>query len=141
MTGADLDRLVDRWAINREYADVVERHQERAQRDAEWMTRPRVRVVDRERRIVRVTNAPAEAVKSPPGTLTYARWDPVDGHTSFEPVAKLVGSPMRLDLDYEVIEGTRAAREFFAVLEDIEPSVTVETGPSGRVRMITDLGA
>jgi hypothetical protein len=60
---------------------------------------------------------------------------------TFEPVAIHVGAPTPRDLDYRVIDGTRAAREFFTVLEDVEPSVTVQTAPSGRVRMVADLGS
>jgi hypothetical protein len=70
-------------------------------------------------------------------------WDPMLHRGMFERVAKLVGSPTPLDLDYRVFEGTRAAREFFTLLEDAEPSVTVERSPnSGRVaRMVIDLGS
>jgi hypothetical protein len=72
------------------------------------VARPRVLVVDRGRRIVRVADAPAEAVESPQRTLTYPWWDSMLNQTSLEPVAKFAGAPTSLDLDYQVIQGTRA---------------------------------
>jgi hypothetical protein len=73
VTGVDLPRLIGRLAITREALDDAEHRHALALEDAEYLSRPRVKVVDRDRRIVRVQNAPTEAVESPPRTRTYQR--------------------------------------------------------------------
>ena len=142
MTGVDLPRLLGRRMLAQEALGDAEYRQALALQTAEYLTRPRVRLTDRRARVVRIQNAPTEAIQSPPATLTYPWWDQMLNRYHLEPVAKFAGAPTPRDLDYRVIEGTRAAREFWAVLADDEPSVTVQRSPSGRaVRMVIDLGS
>lgn len=132
----DFDRLVDRAAIARETLDIVERRQDLALMGAEHMTRPRARLVDLERRLVRVRNAPVPARRNPPTKLSYLWTDPISNRTHSEPVAKLAGRPTPLDIDFRVIQGTRASAEFLSLLEDFDMSVTVTRLSSGRVHML-----
>jgi hypothetical protein len=98
---ADFDRLVDRARIWREYGAIVEHRQDVAMLTAEYLAAPRVKLVDGPRRIVRVTNAPAEARSRPPRILRHY-FDDTLHRRGVEPVGVYVGRSCERDLDYRI---------------------------------------
>jgi hypothetical protein len=124
---ADFERAIDRAVIWKEAAEIAERQLERAMDNAAYLAAPRVRLVDEQRRIVRVVNAPVEARRHPPRTLTQW-WTDTMYRRGFEPVGRFHGRPTPRDLDY-VVPRTEPGRDFLAILRDqIEPSVVMENG-------------
>jgi hypothetical protein len=92
VTARDLERLIDQWAIYREYQNLVEYRHSLAMDAAEYLAAPRVTMVDKQRRIVRVVNAPQEARRNPPRTLSH-HWTDAYHRGTTEPVGKLHGQP------------------------------------------------
>jgi hypothetical protein len=70
---ADFDRAIDRAVIWQEAAEIAEDQLDRAMDNAAYLAAPRVRLVDEQRRIVRVVNAPEEARRHPPRILKPSR--------------------------------------------------------------------
>ena len=120
----DFERAIDRAVIWKEAADIAERQLEWATADAAYLTAPRVQLLDEQRRIVRVVNAPPEARRHPPAVLHHW-WDDTLGRRGFEPVARCSGQPNPRDLDY-VVSRTRAGDALLELLrDDVEPSAVV----------------
>jgi hypothetical protein len=132
----DLDRLEIRGQIAAEALNLIEYRQELARRSAQYMTAPRVKLVDEERRLVRVQNAPDEARRNPPRLLSHHWTDAYHQHHS-EPVGKFVGRPSPRDLDY-VLLATSGGDELLAlVVGEAEPSVIVHRLMDGRTKLVT----
>jgi hypothetical protein len=120
----EFDRLVDRAAICREIGEIVERRQFHAMRNAEYLAAPRLQLVDEERRIVRVVNAPVEARSRPPKILRHY-YDDAMYRKGVEPVGIFHNQPFWRDLDYRIVR-TAPGNALLAMLrDDINPSVVM----------------
>jgi hypothetical protein len=67
----DFERLVDRLAIANEAQVLLERRNAATLIDAEYVLQPRVTLIDEDRRLVCVVNAPEEARRDPPRILAH----------------------------------------------------------------------
>jgi hypothetical protein len=99
-TAADWDRLVDRYAIATEQVHLAERFSGGAMANAEYLGRPRLKLLDESRRAVRVQNAPPDARRRPPQLLTHWHAAAPPSRSGLEPVGTCHDRPNMLDIDY-----------------------------------------
>jgi hypothetical protein len=136
VSGPDLERLEIRAAITREYEELVEYRTALAMQSAQWMLLPRVTLVDEQRRIVRVVNAPEEARSNPPRLLSH-HWTDAYSRGTTEPVGKFHRQSSPRDLD-DVLFPTSGGDELFAlVADDAAPSVVVRRFTNGGSGLLT----
>jgi hypothetical protein len=103
---------------------------------AAYLAAPRVRLVDQQRRIVRVVNAPVEARRHPPPTLRHWWTDTMYRH-GFELVGRFHGRPTPRDIDY-VVPRTAPGEDFLTILRDeVEPTVVVRRYSNGDNDLLT----
>jgi hypothetical protein len=133
---ADFERAIDRAVIWQEAAEIAERQLDIAMDNAAYLAAPRVRLVDEQRRIVRVLNAPVEARRHPPPTLRHW-WTDTLHRRGFEPVGRYHGRPTPRDIDY-VVPRTAPGEDFLTILRDqADPSVVVRNLSNGRAELRT----
>ena len=133
----DFDRLVDRYAIALETRDIVERFTDVQMRSAQYLAAPRLKLLSKPRRIVRVQNAPPEARRQPPRILSYPRTDVMTGKSRYEPVGKYHDRPNERDIDY-LVTHTAAGDEILELLTDeVEPTIVMRRYPSGAAGLAT----
>jgi hypothetical protein len=132
----DFERAIDRAVIWKEAAEIAERQLDQAMDNAAYLAAPRVRLVDEQRRIVRVVNAPVEARRHPPPTLQHWWTDTMYRH-GFELVGRFHGRPTERDIDY-VVPRTAPGEDFLAILRDqADPSVVVRNPSGSRAELLT----
>jgi hypothetical protein len=133
---ADFERAIDRAVIWKEAAEIAERQLDQAMDNAAYLAAPRVRLVDEQRRIVRVVNAPVEARRHPPRTLRHW-WTDTLHRRGFELVGRYHGRPTERDIDY-VVPQTAPGEDFLTILRDqCEPSAVVKNPLTGRAELLT----
>ena len=135
MTTEDLERLTIRRQIVQEHLNDVEYRRALAVEEAEWAARPRVVLVDRERRVVRVRNAPQEALRKPAQTLSHGWADELNRVTS-EPVGKFLARGGSRDLDYVLLR-TRGGDNLLALVADeAMPTVVFRRFSAARTNLL-----
>jgi hypothetical protein len=101
-----------------------------ALRSAEWLVAPRVRLVDDQRRIVRVINARKESRRDPPPDLSH-HWTDAMHRRYTDLVGNFYGRPSRRDLDYVLLRTAGGDDLFALVMDQAEPSVIVRRSTNG----------
>jgi hypothetical protein len=133
----DWDRLVDRYAIATEAVDIAERFSDVAVANAEYLARPRLKLLDESRRVVRVQNAPPDARRRPPRVLFHWHAAAPPNRSGLEPVGKYHDRTNERDIDY-VLPRTAAGDHLIALLADeIEPTVVVRRYSNGDTGLLT----
>ena len=137
VVSTDFERLVDRYGIALETRAIAERFSDMAMDNAQYLAAPRLKLLDKTRRIVRVQNAPPEARRQPPRILSYPRTDVMTGKSRYEPVGKYHDRPNERDIDY-LVTHTAAGDEILELLTDeVEPTVVMRRYPSGAAGLAT----
>jgi hypothetical protein len=135
------DRLVDRYAIATEQVHLAERFSDVAMVNAEYLVRPRLKLLDESRRVVRVQNAPPDARRRPPRLLFHWHAAAPPSRSRVEPVGKYHDRPNWRDIDYRVPRSA-AADDLLALLRDeIEPSVVMRRYAGGGSDLLATFGS
>jgi hypothetical protein len=131
----DLDRLEIRSAIWQEATELLEYRRALALEDAEYTVSPRVKLVDRPARVVRVVNAPPDARQNPPQLLSHIWWDAYHQKHS-DVVGKLHRQSSPRDLDYVLFPISGGDNLLALVADDAAPTVQMRKWTNGHTDLL-----